>query len=171
MYQSITESGAVCKCPEGHIPLKTKTKRSKHIAHFDINHCGGCPRLETCPVKKGKRHYSLLYDDKQLRLSARREYENTDVIQRPIPLQIGSGIYDVLLCPGNRCEAIEGAGIKGCEVLRDIEGVGNKHLTRCSLQQRKQAKKGLLRPLCLSFLVLPLLYVGHSVGICAVFSI
>ena len=78
MYQSITESGAVCKCPEGHIPLKTKTKRSKHIAHFDINHCGGCPRLETCPVKKGKRHYSLLYDDKQLRLADCREYENTD---------------------------------------------------------------------------------------------
>ena len=73
-----TDSGAVCKCPEGHIPLKTKIKRSKHIAHFDINHCGGCPRLQTCPVKKGKRYYSLLYDDKQLRLSARREYENTD---------------------------------------------------------------------------------------------
>lgn len=73
-----TESGAVCKCPEGHMPMKTKTKRSRHIAHFDNEHCGCCPRLEICPVKKGKRHYSLLYDDKQLRLADRREYENTE---------------------------------------------------------------------------------------------
>lgn len=72
-----TETGETSKCSEGHMPLNTKIKGSKHIAIFDMNHCGGCKRLELCPVKKGKRHYYLRYDEKQLRLAERRVYENT----------------------------------------------------------------------------------------------
>lgn len=73
-----TETGVVTKCPEGHIPLKTKIKEDRHIAIFDMAHCGSCQRSETCSVKKGKRHCSLRYDEKQLRLAERREYEKTD---------------------------------------------------------------------------------------------
>ena len=73
-----TETGAVSKCPERHIPLKTKIKGSKHIAVFDMSHCNCCLRAEICPAKKGKRHYYLRYDEKQLRLAVRREYETTD---------------------------------------------------------------------------------------------
>ena len=73
-----TETGAVSKCSEGHIPLKTKIKGSKHIAVFDMSHCSCCLRAESCPAKKGKRHYYLRYDEKQLRLAERREYETTD---------------------------------------------------------------------------------------------
>jgi len=87
-YFEKTETGAVSKCPEGHIPLKTKIKpeagalsKSKHIAVFDLCHCPECfrdLRAEFCPAKQGKRHYYLRYDEKQLRLAERREYETTD---------------------------------------------------------------------------------------------
>lgn len=72
-----TETGEASKCPAGHMPLKTKIKGIKHIAIFDMNRCDGCQHLELCPVKKGKRHYYLRYDEKQIRLAERRVYENT----------------------------------------------------------------------------------------------
>ncbi|MBD3794185.1 MAG: transposase, partial [Campylobacterales bacterium] len=73
-----TDAGAISKCPEGHMPLKTKIKGSKHIAHFDRKHCSSCLRLEVCLIKRGKRRYSVLYDKKQVRLAERRKYESTD---------------------------------------------------------------------------------------------
>lgn len=73
-----TETGEISSCPEGHMPLKIKIKGDRRTAVFDLKQCGGCGRLASCPVKQGKRHYYFHYDEKQLRLAERRDYENTE---------------------------------------------------------------------------------------------
>lgn len=138
-----TETGAVSKCPEGQIPLKTKIKpevgalsRSKHIAVFDMSHCGCCPRAELCPTKKGKRHYYLLYDEKQLRLAKRREYETTDEFKDRYRYRAG---VEATMSSYDRVTGVkrEGSGITGGSVLRDIEGLGSEHIKGCRFQRER----------------------------------
>ena len=73
-----TETGEISSCPAGHTPLETKIKGDRRIVVFDLKQCGCCGRLESCPVKQGKRHYFFRYDEKQVRLAERRAYENTE---------------------------------------------------------------------------------------------
>lgn len=68
----------VTRCPAGHIPdnvCRTRTKRIR--ARFARKTCAACHRLKHCPVKLGKKAAFLRYDDKILRLSQRRAYEQT----------------------------------------------------------------------------------------------
>lgn len=130
-----TETGAVSKCPERHMPLKTKIKGNKHIAVFDMSHCSCCLRAEICPAKKGKRHYYLRYDEKQLRLAVRREYETTDEFKDRYRYRAGveatMSSYDRL----TGVKRLEGSGITGGSVLRDLEGLGSEHIKGCRFQR------------------------------------
>jgi len=73
-----TEKGIVTSCPQGYEPIKTKKKKSRYTAAFDSRHCTKCPNEKICPVKRGKRYHYLRYKDKEMRLSKRRAYEQTD---------------------------------------------------------------------------------------------
>jgi len=75
---TFSEKGKVISCPEGHAPVTTKHKKNRHIAAFKIDHCDSCPRKGKCPVKAGKKHYYLRYEDKVWRIAMRRAYEKTD---------------------------------------------------------------------------------------------
>ena len=55
-----------------------KKKKSRYSQGFEIEVCQGCPRIESCPAKKGKAHYFLRYEEKAMRIAKRRGYENTD---------------------------------------------------------------------------------------------
>jgi hypothetical protein len=74
----VTEKATIVSCPKGHKPIWTKKKKVRHTAAFDSQHCINCPNQNTCPVKPGKKHYYLRYTDKEMRLSKRRAYEQTD---------------------------------------------------------------------------------------------
>ncbi len=74
---ALSDRGKVTACPQGHAPLKTKHKKDKHSAAFDSETCVNCPLINACPVKPGKKAYYLRYDDKAVRLAARRAYEKT----------------------------------------------------------------------------------------------
>jgi hypothetical protein len=68
----------VTRCPEGHKPDNVRRTRTKRIqARFNKNICCTCPRVTNCPVQLGKKASYLRYDDKTLRLSQRRAYEQT----------------------------------------------------------------------------------------------
>ena len=73
-----TEKGIVTSCPQGYKAIKRKKKKTRHTVAFDSQHCITCPNEEICPVKRGKRHHYLRYKDKEMRLSKRRAYEQTD---------------------------------------------------------------------------------------------
>jgi hypothetical protein len=69
--------GHVANCPVGHQPLLRKKKKTRFSQGFDKAICSSCPRLPDCPVKSGKGHYYLRYNEKTMRLARRRQQENT----------------------------------------------------------------------------------------------
>jgi hypothetical protein len=74
----ISEKGDLLSCPQGHIPIKTKKKKTRHTVAFNSHHCSSCPFQEACPAKQGKKYHYLRYTDKELRLAQRRAYEQTE---------------------------------------------------------------------------------------------
>ena len=75
---SFSEKGRITACPQGHAPVKVKHKKHRYSAAFDSSHCTHCPFTEACPVKPGKKHHYLRYEDKTMRIATRRAKE-----QRP----------------------------------------------------------------------------------------
>jgi len=69
--------GKIIACPQGHVPVKTKHKKNRYTAAFDCSDCTTCPMTQACPVKPGKKHYYLRYDDKTMRIAKRRAIEHT----------------------------------------------------------------------------------------------
>jgi hypothetical protein len=74
---SLSEKGKVTACPQGHAPVKIKHKKHRHTVAFDSSHCAACPFREACPVKPGKKHHYLRYDDKTMRIATRRAKERS----------------------------------------------------------------------------------------------
>lgn len=74
------EEGEVVRCPAGQAPVKvTRGGETDHrAATFDAAVCRSCPRREECPVKAGKKHFTLHYTDRALRSSQRRANEETE---------------------------------------------------------------------------------------------
>ena len=74
----VNEKGDIVSCPQGHGPVRRKTKKTRHTVAFDSQNCCTCPFQETCPVKQGTKYHYLRYTNKAMRLAQRRAYEKTD---------------------------------------------------------------------------------------------
>jgi hypothetical protein len=74
---SFSEKGKITACPQGHAPVKVKHKKHRYSAAFDSSHCTHCPFREACPVKPGKKHHYLRYEEKTMRIAKRRAKEQT----------------------------------------------------------------------------------------------
>lgn len=71
-------SDEIAACPEEQKPQRIKTgKNGGKIVYFDKAICDKCPQQSDCPVKRDKRHSSISYDAKALRLARRRAKEKT----------------------------------------------------------------------------------------------
>jgi hypothetical protein len=74
---SFSEKGKITLCPQGHAPVKVKHKKHRYTAAFDSSQCTHCPLREACPVKPGKKHHYLRYEEKTMRIAKRRAKEQT----------------------------------------------------------------------------------------------
>jgi hypothetical protein len=74
---SFSEKGKITACPQGHAPVKIKHKKQRYSAAFDSAHCTLCPFREACPVKPGKKHHYLRYEEKTMRIAKRRAKEQS----------------------------------------------------------------------------------------------
>jgi hypothetical protein len=74
---SFSEKGTITLCPQGHAPIKVKHKKHRYTAAFDSSQCLRCPFAQACPVKPGKKHHYLRYEDKTMRIAKRRAKEQT----------------------------------------------------------------------------------------------
>jgi len=65
----------VITCPAGYSPLNQiyNPEKDHHIVHFATTLCSVCSQREKCLVHSGKRFFSLIYNDRQLLLSRRRQ--------------------------------------------------------------------------------------------------
>jgi hypothetical protein len=78
---AVSEKGVIISCPQGHAPVVTKTKKTRHTAAFDSRYCCNCPNQQNCPVKQGKKYHYLRYTDKEMRIAKRRAYEQTEAFK------------------------------------------------------------------------------------------
>jgi hypothetical protein len=67
-----SEKAEIIRCPKGQAPVRVKTKKNRHAAAFNSEHCLNCSLIDDCPVKQGKRYHYLRYNDKALRIAKRR---------------------------------------------------------------------------------------------------
>jgi len=86
---TLSQEATVSACPQGHAPVKVKHTKGRHLAVFGLETCAGCPHLNECPVKPGKKGYYLHYDDKALRLAQRRAHEKTPAFQEVYRFRAG----------------------------------------------------------------------------------
>ena len=69
--------GHVLSCPQGYTPLISKKKKTRFAQGFSRQTCAKCPLVNDCPVKPGKKHYYLRYEEKAMRIAKRRATEQT----------------------------------------------------------------------------------------------
>jgi hypothetical protein len=74
---SFSEKGKITLCPQGHAPVKVKHKKHRYTAAFDSSQCIRCPFAQACPVKPGKKHHYLRYEEKTMRIAKRRTKEQS----------------------------------------------------------------------------------------------
>jgi Transposase DDE domain/Transposase domain (DUF772) len=68
------EDNRIITCPEGQAPKAYLQKSAQHhIVHFAKEVCAECPHRKICLVRCGKKFYSLIYNDRQVLLSRRRQ--------------------------------------------------------------------------------------------------
>jgi hypothetical protein len=70
-----SQTGKVTSCPQGHVPVIAKHKKTRFAVGFECSHCATCPINQKCPVKPGKNHYYLHYDERAMRVAKRRAVE------------------------------------------------------------------------------------------------
>jgi hypothetical protein len=69
------KNNMITACPEGQAPIAQtyQSEKAHHIVHFAKEICGECPRRKSCLVHCRKKFCSLIYNDRQVILSQRRQ--------------------------------------------------------------------------------------------------
>ena len=75
---NLAADGQIITCPQGHAPVFKNKKKERITQGFPLDTCMGCPQLENCPVKPGKKYAYNRYTAKSARIARRRAYEQTD---------------------------------------------------------------------------------------------
>jgi Transposase DDE domain. len=112
---TFSEKGKVISCPMGHAPVRTKHKKNRHIAAFKIDHCDSCPKRDKCPVKAGKKHYYLRYEDKVWRIAMRRAYEKTEEFKDKYRWRAG---VEATMSEYNRKTGVKNLRVRGMKAVR-----------------------------------------------------
>jgi hypothetical protein len=111
----VNEKATIVSCPQGHKPIRTKKKKSRHTAAFDSQQCINCPNQNSCPVKQGKKHHYLRYTDKEIRLSKRRAYEQTDEFKDRYRWRAGS---EATMSEYDRRTGVKHLRVRGFKAVR-----------------------------------------------------
>lgn len=111
--------GRILTCPAGQTPSKTMEMDGERMkASFDVKTCQACPFKNQCPTHIGKNSSSLFYTRKQLRLTARRQKEETDEFKDRYRMR--AGVEGTM----SRYKSQTGAGrlpVRGYEKVRFAE--------------------------------------------------
>jgi len=111
----VNEKGEVVSCPQGHEPVKTKTKKTRHTVAFDSRYCSNCPLQEACVVKQGKKYHYLRYTNKEIRLAKRRAYEQTDEFKDRYRWRAGS---EATMSEYDRRTGVKHLRVRGFKAVR-----------------------------------------------------
>ena len=66
---NLAADGQIITCPQGHALVFKKIKKGRITQGFPLDTCMGCPQLEDCPVKPGKKYAYNRYTAKSVRIA------------------------------------------------------------------------------------------------------
>jgi hypothetical protein len=110
-----SDKGEIISCPDGHAPVMKKKKKTRNTVAFDIDKCSNCPSQKNCPVKQGKKYYSLRYTDKEMRIAKRRAYEQTEEFKDRYRWRAG---VEATMSECNRRTGIKQLRVRGLKAVR-----------------------------------------------------
>ena len=87
----------------------------RHTVAFGSQQCINCPNQNSCPVKQGKKHHYLRYTDKEMRLSKRRAYEQTDEFKDRYRWRSGS---EATMSEYDRRTGVKHLRVRGLKAVR-----------------------------------------------------
>ncbi|MGV9206386.1 MAG: transposase [Promethearchaeia archaeon] len=83
------EENELENCSEGSEPVEQKSNDGRHTAKMDKNECEDCENKESCPVQEGEKFNYFRYTDKELRISRRRLFEETEEFKEKYRFRAG----------------------------------------------------------------------------------
>lgn len=134
---TLSDKRKVTACPKGHAPFRTKHKKGRHSAAFDIELCSSCPLVDDCPVKPGKSGYFLRYDDREARLAMRRAYERTSEFRERYRFRAGVEATMSYLNRKTGVKRLRVRGIKAVSCSAVLKAAGVNILRAATFKNRK----------------------------------
>jgi Transposase DDE domain len=139
---TLSDKRKVTSCPKGHVPFRTKHKKERHSAAFEVELCASCPLLEECPVKPGKNGYYLRYDDRAARLAVRRAYERTSEFRERYRFRAGIEATMSYYDRKTGVKRLRVRGLKAVTCCAVLKATGVNILRAAAFKNRKNQDNG-----------------------------
>jgi hypothetical protein len=140
---TISDSGTVLFCPFGKSPVGRKTSKKANLVYFSAQDCTGCPHRSLCPVREGKKRFTLRYTDKDIRLAKRRQKEKSSEFVAQYAMRSG---VEATMSEYDRLTGIKHLRVRGlnkvrfCAILKGI-GINIFRATRVKVARSRQARE------------------------------
>jgi hypothetical protein len=134
-----SDRGKIIACPQGHVPVRTKHKKNRYTAAFECSACTACPMSQGCPVKPGKKHYHLRYDDKTMRIASRRTIEHTAEFKEKYRWRSG---VEATMSQYDRITGVKRLRIRGFPAVRfyaTLKAIGVNLLRATAVRKARRA--------------------------------
>jgi len=143
---SLSEKGKVTACPQGHAPVKVKHKKHRYSVAFDSSHCNHCPFREACPVKPGKKHHYLRYEDKTMRIATRRAKEQAPEFKDKYRWRAG---IEATMSEYDRITGVKRLRVRGSPAVRycaKLKAIGVNLFRATAVQNALKGQEGSPQP-------------------------
>jgi len=108
-------NGHLDRCPAGHHPTLRKKKKNRYSQGFECELCGKCPLSENCPAKKGARFFYVRYTEKTMRITKRRQHEQTEEFRQKYRWRAG---VEATMSQYDRLTGVKHLRVRGFKAVR-----------------------------------------------------
>jgi DDE family transposase len=136
----ISDDSTVLFCPLGKRPVGRKTSKKAYLIYFSPQDCTCCPNRDKCPVKDGKKRFTLRYTGKDLRLAKRRQKEQSGSFISQYALRSG---VEATMSEYDRLTGIKRLRVRGLKKVRFcaiLKGIG------INIRRAERVRKSQLNP-------------------------
>jgi len=108
-------NGHLDRCPAGHQPTLRKKKKSRFSQGFECELCGSCSLSENCPAKKGAKFFYVRYTEKTMRITKRRQHEQTEEFRQKYRWRAG---VEATMSQYDRLTGVKHLRVRGFKAVR-----------------------------------------------------
>nr|WP_321464948.1 transposase [uncultured Desulfobulbus sp.] len=112
---TLDDQGKVLTCPQATAPDTVKKSKSGYSALFPIAVCQNCSSFDRCPVSIGKKGYYYRYTDKDIRLTRRRQEEESPEFREKYRYRAG---VEATMSEFDRRTGVKHLRVRGMKAVR-----------------------------------------------------